>query len=105
VEVKLIGQPLSSDASPLGPDVVQAVTRAVHKVYPGVPVVPWQESGASDGLVFRSVGIPTYGVDATFMKKSESFSHGLNERLPVKSFYDSLQIWYLLVKDLAGKHK
>jgi acetylornithine deacetylase/succinyl-diaminopimelate desuccinylase-like protein len=39
------------------------------------------------------------------MKKSDSFSHGLNERLPVKSFYDSLQIWYLLVKDLGGKHK
>ena len=31
VEVKLVGEPLSSDASPLRPDVVKAVTRAVHK--------------------------------------------------------------------------
>ncbi len=54
VEVKLVGEPLWSDASPLRPDVVKAVTRAVHKIRPGVPVVPAQTSGATDGLVFRS---------------------------------------------------
>jgi len=28
--------------------------------------------------------------------------HGLNERVPVKSFYDYLDFWYVLVKDLAS---
>ena len=46
---------------------VAAVTRAVHKIHPGVTIVPTQASGATDGLVFRSVGIPTYGVDGKFM--------------------------------------
>ena len=92
VEVKLVGEPLSSDASPLRPDVLKAVTRAVHKIRPGVPVVPAQSSGATDGLVFRSVGIPTYGVDGNFMKSEDDFSHGLNERLGVQSFYDSLDV-------------
>ena len=62
VDVEGIGRPTSSDPSPLRPDVVDAVTRAVHARHPGVPVVPAQESGATDGLFFRAAGIPTYGV-------------------------------------------
>ena len=102
VEVKSVWDPMSSDASPLRPDVVSAVTRVVNKFYPGAPVVPQQASGATDGLVFRSVGIPTYGVDPTFIRDKDGFAHGLNERIPVKSFYTGLEMWYQLVKDLAG---
>jgi acetylornithine deacetylase/succinyl-diaminopimelate desuccinylase-like protein len=65
-------------------------------------VVPTQEAGATDGLYFRAAGIPTYGVGAAFIKESDSFAHGLNERLPVKSFYDDLQHWYLLVKAMSA---
>ncbi|HET7809990.1 MAG TPA: M20/M25/M40 family metallo-hydrolase [Steroidobacteraceae bacterium] len=103
VEVRITGAPMSSDASPLRPDVVKAVTRAVEAIRPGVPVVPAQISGATDGLVFRAGGIPTYGVDGNFMKGNEDFSHGLNERLSVRSFYDSLTFWYVMVTGLAGK--
>jgi acetylornithine deacetylase/succinyl-diaminopimelate desuccinylase-like protein len=103
VEVEELGKAMSSDASPLRPDVVSAVTRAVRKLHPGVPVVPSQESGASDGLVFRAAGIPTYGVNGLFMRHKDEFSHGLNERIPVDGFYSSLDYWYLLLKDLAGK--
>jgi acetylornithine deacetylase/succinyl-diaminopimelate desuccinylase-like protein len=85
--------------------VFDAVTRAVNKIHPGTPVVPGQVSGATDGLVFRSAGIPTYGVDGNFMKASNDFSHGLNERLTTRSFYDSLEYWHLLLTDLAGKAK
>jgi acetylornithine deacetylase/succinyl-diaminopimelate desuccinylase-like protein len=102
VEVTVVGEPMSSDASPLRPDIVAAVTRVVHKFYPGANIVPQQTSGATDGLVFRSIGIPTYGVDPTFIRDKDAFAHGLDERLPVKSFYDGLEMWYLLVKDLAG---
>jgi hypothetical protein len=49
------------------------------------------------------VGIPTYGVDGNFMKTSDDFSHGLDERLSVQSFYDSLTFWHELVTALAGK--
>jgi len=105
VEVKVVGTPMSSDASPLRPDVLKAVTRAVEAIRPGVPVVPAQISGATDGLVFRAGGIPTYGVDGNFMKGNEDFSHGLNERLSVQSFYDSLTFWYVMVTSLSGKAK
>lgn len=103
IEVKLVRPTLQSDPSPLRDDVVKAVTRAVRRIHPGVPVVPVQASGATDSLLFRAVGIPSYGVDGNFMKPSDDFSHGLNERLSVKSFYDSLTYWHALLKDLAGK--
>jgi acetylornithine deacetylase/succinyl-diaminopimelate desuccinylase-like protein len=105
IEVATKSAPLSSDPSPLRKDVFTAVTRVVNQFYPGVPVVPFQGSGATDGLVFRSVGIPTYAIDPTFIKDKDSFSHGLNERIPVSSFYEGLEMWYLIVKDLAGSGK
>ncbi len=105
VDVAVKSNPLSSDASPLRKDVLGAVTRAIHQFYPGVPVVPYQGSGATDGLVFRSIGIPTYAIDAIFIRDKDSFSHGLNERVPVKSFYEGNELWYQVVKELAGTGK
>jgi acetylornithine deacetylase/succinyl-diaminopimelate desuccinylase-like protein len=105
VEVRLRLPAMSSDASPLRQDVIDAVTRAVHRFYPGVPITPQQSSGATDGLIFRAAGIPTYGVDPIFIKDRDSFAHGLNERLPVSSFYNSLEQWYIMIKDLAGRRR
>lgn len=101
-EIKPLDNYTSSDASPLRSDVIRAVSKAVHLIYPGVEVVPGQSAGATDGVFFRAAGIPTYGVGGIFMKESDDFSHGLNERLPVKSFYESLRYWPALMRDLAG---
>jgi acetylornithine deacetylase/succinyl-diaminopimelate desuccinylase-like protein len=103
VDVKLRIPVISSDASPLRPDVMAAVRRAVHRLHPGVEVVPNQASGATDGLVFRANGIPTYGVDGLFIRAKDDFSHGLNERIPVDGFYATLDYWYYLIRDLAGR--
>ncbi len=102
VEVNLVGKAISSDASPLRPDVLAAVTKAVHTIRPGVAITPEQESGATDGLYYRAAGIPTYGVSGMFMKNSDAFAHGLNERIPVSSFYDDLAYWHVLLTTVAG---
>jgi acetylornithine deacetylase/succinyl-diaminopimelate desuccinylase-like protein len=103
VEVKLRLPTLVSDASPLRPDVVAAVTRAVHKIHPGIEVIPSQSSGATDGLVFRAAGIPTYGAAGLFIRDKDDFSHGLNERIPIDGFYASLDYWYYLLEDMGGR--
>jgi len=103
VEVKFLGSTPPADASPLRRDVLAALTKAAHARYPGIPVVPAMVPWATDGAVFRSTGIPTYGVSGSFIKSSDAFSHGLNERLPVESFYGELTHWYVLLKELAGK--
>ena len=102
-EVAVIDKPYSSDASPLREDVMKAVTAAVHAGYPGVPVTPAMSAGATDGLFLRAAGIPTYGVGENFMKDSDDFSHGLNERVPVESFYKGLTHWRVLITELAGR--
>jgi acetylornithine deacetylase/succinyl-diaminopimelate desuccinylase-like protein len=103
VAIATLGAPTASDASPLRDDVMAAVAKAVHALHPGVPIVPTQESGATDGLYLRAAGIPTYGVGAMFIKDSDAFAHGLDERVPVQGFYDGLEHWYVLTKAVAGK--
>jgi acetylornithine deacetylase/succinyl-diaminopimelate desuccinylase-like protein len=94
---------IASDASPLRQDVIDATTAAVHATYPGVQIVPSMSAGATDGVFFRAAGIPTYGVDGTFIKESDDFSHGLNERVPVQSFYNDLTHWRVLLTTLVGR--
>ncbi|MDX2233365.1 MAG: M20/M25/M40 family metallo-hydrolase [Hyphomonadaceae bacterium] len=92
----------ASPASPLRADVMAAITKAVHASYPGVPVTPGMSAGATDGVFFRAAGIPTYGAGEIFMKDSDDFAHGLNERIPVASFYNGLTHWRVLLTTLAG---
>jgi acetylornithine deacetylase/succinyl-diaminopimelate desuccinylase-like protein len=103
VTVTLNGEANASDASPLRPDIVAAVTAAVHASYPGVPITPSMSAGATDGVFFRGAGIPTYGVGEAFLREEDEFSHGLNERNPVASFYNGLSHWRTLIHALAGR--
>jgi acetylornithine deacetylase/succinyl-diaminopimelate desuccinylase-like protein len=93
----------ASDASPLRKDVTAALTKAVHAGYPGIKIVPSMSAGATDGVFFRAAGIPTYGTGELFMKDSDSFAHGLNERIPVAAFYQGLTHWRVLLTELAGR--
>jgi acetylornithine deacetylase/succinyl-diaminopimelate desuccinylase-like protein len=104
VEVQLINTPAVAKPSPIRTDVIAAVTKAVHSVYPGTTIVPDMVPYATDGAIFSQAGIPTYGVSSTFSKESDVFSHGLNERLPVESFYNGLTYYYVLLKELTAKH-
>jgi acetylornithine deacetylase/succinyl-diaminopimelate desuccinylase-like protein len=103
VEVRSLGHTPPGEASPLRRDVLAAITKAAHARYPGLPVVPGMVPWATDGAVFRSAGLPTYGVSGSLIKASDAFTHGLNERLPVESFYGELTHWYVMLKELAGK--
>ncbi|MBL8549685.1 MAG: M20/M25/M40 family metallo-hydrolase [Hyphomonadaceae bacterium] len=93
----------SSDASPLREDVMRAVTAAVHSKHPGIPITPAMSAGATDGVFYRGAGIPTYGVGEMFIKDSDDFSHGLNERIPVESFYNGLTHYRVLLTELYGR--
>ena len=92
---------IDSGASPLRADVLAAVTKAVHARFPGLPVTPNMSAGATDGMFFRALGVPTYGVSGLFMKSSDDFSHGLNERAPVGAIDGALAHWESILKDLA----
>jgi len=90
-----------TDASPLRPDLVNAVTKAIHLVRPGVPVFPSMSAGASDSMHFRAVGIPSYGISPIFIKESDEFSHGLNERTPIDNVPLGVTYFRSLLTDLS----
>ena len=94
--------PRSNPPSPLRPDVMGALEKVAHQMWPGVPVVPVMDSGASDGAISRAAGIPTYGVPGVFIDLNDDRSHGRDERLPVASYYDGVDFYYRFVKALTS---
>ena len=58
------------------------------------PIIPHMSTGATDGLFFRQVGIPVYGVEASWgISPDDERAHGLDERIPVRAFYDNIVHW------------
>jgi acetylornithine deacetylase/succinyl-diaminopimelate desuccinylase-like protein len=102
IEFSLAYDGTESPISELRPDVLAAVSKAVHTRYPGVPLVPYMASGGTDGMHFRNSGIPTWAVSGIFMKEDEKFAHGLNERVPIAAFYGALDHWSIILRELAG---
>lgn len=102
-KVERLEQTPSSDASPLRDDVMAALRKAIDRRYPGLPIIPEMSAGASDSLYFRSYGIPSYGLGPLFMKTSDDFSHGLNERVHLGSVDGALDQWKVMLTELAGK--
>lgn len=100
-EIRFIDIPNYSDASPMREDVMAAVRKAIDARYPGLPIVPSMSAGASDSLYFRAKGVPSYGVSGLFMKPSDDYSHGLNERAPASAIGGALDHWHTLLTELA----
>ena len=88
-------------ASPVRQDLVAAVTKAIRIDYPGVPVFPSMSAGASDSMWFRHDNVPSYGVSPLFIKISDRFSHGLNERAPLANIGPSIDYFLSLFADLS----
>jgi len=92
---------VANDPSPMRPDFVAAVTKAMAGVYPGVPVFPSMASGASDSMWFRYHGVPSYGASPIFIKNSDDFSHGLNERISIANIAPGITYYRSLLGALA----
>ena len=92
---------IEAPASPLLPEVLAAVEKAVHQRAPGLPITPAMEAGATDSMFFRAKGIPAFGVSAVFMKPTDDYTHGLNERLPIATLDPGVRQWEVLLRELA----
>lgn len=93
---------VATEASPMRSDVIEAITKAIHLGYPGVAVFPTLSAGASDSMWFRHEHIPSYGVSPLFIKDSDRFAHGLNERIPVDDIPPSMAYMLSLFRDLSS---
>lgn len=88
--------------SALMPAVMVPLEKVTRQFWPGVPVIPQMETGATDGAFLRAAGIPTYGVSGVPIDIDDIRAHGRDERIIVKSFYDGVEYTYQLVREFAG---
>jgi acetylornithine deacetylase/succinyl-diaminopimelate desuccinylase-like protein len=91
----------SNPLSTLQPEVMHAIEKVVNEMWPGVPVVPVLDAGASDGAISRAAGYTTYGIPGVFMDVDDDRSHGRDERIRVASFYSGVDFYYRLIKTLS----
>ena len=91
----------SSPPPPLTPAIMAPLEKLMAEFWPGVPVVPMLQPGATDGQFMNAAGIPTYGIEAVFMGPDLGGIHGLNEYVSVKSLLEGREFMYRLVKAYA----
>lgn len=103
LEIELLAPALESPMSPLREDVTAAVADATRALHGEVPVVPYMAAYGTDGKETRIAGMPTYGVSGLFMRNEDMFAHGLNERVPVRSFFLALDYWHQVLTELGGE--
>ena len=88
----------SSPPPPLTPQIMVPVEKLAKEFFPGVPVLPILQPGATDGQFLTAAGIPTYGIGALFMGPDLGHIHGLNEYVNVKSLLEARDFLYRLIK-------
>jgi len=88
---------------PLTPQILAPVEKLAAEFFPGVPVLPILQPGATDGEFLNAGGIPTYGIEPLFAGPDLGHIHGLNEYISVKSLLDCREFLYRLIKIYADQ--
>ena len=85
VTLELIDEPREAPpVSPVTTKLYGAMESAATTMAPGVVVLPFMSTGATDGAALRAAGIPTYGVlPLPLEMEDELRMHGDDERAPV----------------------
>ncbi len=68
-----------------------------------IPMIPTMSSGGTDGMHYRALGYETVAIGAGASRPQDIYAHGLNERMRVDAFYDGLDHWSIVLKELAGR--
>ncbi|MDB6090675.1 MAG: peptidase family protein [Gammaproteobacteria bacterium] len=93
----------SSPPPPLTKEVMGPFEKLAAQFWPGIPVLPILQPGATDGEFLNAAGIPTYGIEPVFVGPDLGHIHGLNEYVGVKSLLEGRDFLYRLVKIYADQ--
>jgi len=88
---------------PPNPQVFDPLTRFTQAIWPHTPVIPVMENGASDSIYFAQAGIPSYGYSAVALERDDVRAHGQDERLPIDSYWKSLDFFYSFAQALGNE--
>lgn len=86
---------------PLREDVLKPLKAITQAMWPGTPVVPEMETGASDSIYTMAAGIPSYGFSGMGIDEGDERAHGRDERIRVEAYYTGVEFTVRLVKALG----
>jgi acetylornithine deacetylase/succinyl-diaminopimelate desuccinylase-like protein len=101
IKVSVMQPPKPVPYTPINSKVLAVVTAATARFWPGIPVIPRMDTGASDGIYLIGAGMPTYGISGIFGDEDDVRAHGRDERVLVQSFYDAVDFMYTLATALG----
>jgi acetylornithine deacetylase/succinyl-diaminopimelate desuccinylase-like protein len=82
-------------------DVFGPLREVTAELWPGIPVIPVMDAGASDSIYTMQAGLPSYGIGGVGVGFDDVRAHGRDERVRVESFYTSVEFYYLFLKALT----
>jgi len=86
------------------PEVLRPLEQVAAEMWPGAPVIPEMETGASDSIHTMAAGIPSYGINGVGIDQDDIRAHGKDERVRVGAYYEGVDFGYRFLKALtAGK--
>ena len=77
-------------------------TRVVHSMWPGLPITPSMDAGASDSKYTRVAGMPSYGATSNFFDLEDMRAHGQDERIKADRFAEGSEFAYQLMKAFSA---
>jgi len=87
---------------PLNPAIVKPLDTVVAAMWPGVPVLPYMDAGATDAIYTSAAGMPTYGITGVAIDIDDVRAHGRDERVGVGSFYKGNLFFYRYIKAVTS---
>jgi len=91
----------TSPPSPINKALFAHIGAAAKAVWGhSMPISPYMSAGASDSVFLRAAGMPSYVFNGIAYDVNDDRSHGQDERILVKSYYQSLAFNYVLLKSL-----
>jgi len=82
-------------------DVMRPLQQVAAELWPGAPVIPMMETGASDSIYTVAAGIPSYGLNGVAVDQDDVRAHGKDERIRVSAYYDGGEFFYRILKAMT----
>jgi acetylornithine deacetylase/succinyl-diaminopimelate desuccinylase-like protein len=103
IAIAPVAEPTPSPPSPLAPEVFKVIESASRPIWGAIPLIPFMETGATDGLLLRNAGMPVYGVTGIAYDPDDVRAHGKDERILVRSYDEGVDFAIRLASAIGGR--
>ena len=93
---------MAMNPPPVNAELLAALQKSVGERWPGIPILPEMEPGASDSIYTMAAGIPSYGFCGVAIDVDDVRAHGRDERVRVVDFDEGMAFFHRFVRLLGG---